>query len=51
MLNSLNLNIGDAILLKMNIVNSVIELALINFEIDILVKDTATQQTLYESYR
>lgn len=51
MLNSISLSIGDAAQLKTNIVNSITELALINFEVDILVKDTAAQQTLYETYR
>ncbi|XP_037038966.1 uncharacterized protein LOC119076365 [Bradysia coprophila] len=50
-LNTLNLNIDDAARLKSNIVNTVVDLSLVNFEVDISVRDTATQQTLYASYR
>ncbi|KAJ6649936.1 Alpha-ketoglutarate-dependent dioxygenase alkB like 4 [Pseudolycoriella hygida] len=51
LLNNLNLVIGDTAELKVKIVNSIIELALINYEVNFVVKDTATQQTLYESFR
>ncbi|KAG4071976.1 hypothetical protein HA402_006137 [Bradysia odoriphaga] len=50
-LNTLNLNVDNAARLKSNIVNTVVDLSLINFEVDISVRDTATQQTLYASYR